>query len=102
MKLPDSVKIGPFAYPIELKEKVVGQNGEDLWGHWHSFPRQYIEIKDGVSAERQLSIFLHEALHGIDESWEVGLKEKQIRRLGIGLTAFLRDNCLLHPDLESD
>lgn len=97
MKLPDSVKIGPYTYAVQTEEKIKGDRNEDLYGHIIYGPQQ-IKIEGGLSDERTTAIFLHEVVHGIDEYMGIGLSEKQVRRLGAGLAAFLRDNNLLREE----
>jgi hypothetical protein len=55
-------------------EGVVRINGEAQWAH------------------ETMDTLLHEFIHAIDENMQIGLKEKQVARLGTGLLALLRDN----------
>ncbi|MCE5226660.1 MAG: hypothetical protein LLG05_12485 [Porphyromonadaceae bacterium] len=47
-----------------------------------------------VSDDAQGEAFIHEAIHHIDSKYSIGLKEKQVEKLGSGMYAFLRDNLL--------
>ncbi len=94
MKLPETVRIGPYDYAVQLEEKVLGDQNQELYGHIIYGPQQ-IKIQSGLSAERTAAIFFHEVLHGIDELLSIGLSEKQVARLAPALLTFLRDNKLL-------
>lgn len=97
MKLPERVRIGPYDYAVQLEDKVLGDQNQDLYGRIRYGPQQ-INLERGLSAERTLAVFLHEVLHGVDEYMSIGLTEKQVTRLGVGLATFLRDNNLLRED----
>ena len=94
MKIPSSVRIGPYEYAVQFQDKVLGDQNEELYGHIIYGPQQ-IKIQGGLSAERTAAIFLHEVLHGLDEVANLGLSEKQVTRLAPALLTFLRDNNLL-------
>lgn len=97
MKLPETVRIGPYDYAVQVEDKPLGDRNEALYGHIIYGP-QVVKIQGGLSMERTLAILLHEAIHGIDEYMRIGLSEKQTTRLATGMTAFLRDNHLLRED----
>lgn len=92
MKLPKNLKIGPYNYKV-LHKKKVEDRGVSLYGHILYGP-QTIEVESGLSRERTLAIFMHEAVHGLDEAWCIGLSEKQVKKLGVGLAQVMLDNDL--------
>ena len=49
------------------------------------------------SEDQQKCTFIHECLHGIDDVFEIGLDEEQVRKTAKGIYTFMRDN----PDLFS-
>ncbi|ERN54316.1 hypothetical protein [Alkalihalophilus marmarensis] len=51
-----------------------------------------ISIDKTRSKKEQGEIFLHELIHSIDEYFSIGLKEKQVKLLGHGLSMAFRDN----------
>lgn len=97
MKLPEAVRIGPYSYAVSVEEKVLGDRNEELYGHILYGP-QKIVIQSGLSEERTLAVFVHEVLHGVSEYMGVGLSEKQVGRLAVGLVTLLRDNNLLREE----
>ncbi len=97
MKIPNSVKIGPYTYTVELHDKVLDDHNEELYGHIIYGPQQ-IKIQSGLSTERTAAIFFHESLYGLDEVVSIGLSEKQVERLAPALLSFLLDNHLLRDD----
>lgn len=100
MKLPETVRIGPYDYVVQLEEKVLGDRNQELYGHILYGPQKVV-IQSGLTDARTLAILVHEVLHGISEYLEIGLSEKQVIRLTAGLTVFIRDNGLL-PKEDSD
>jgi hypothetical protein len=96
LKIPDSVKIGPFTYTVKWHKKIV-DNGEDCWGTI-KYGAGLINLERGLPEARALTVFFHECIHGLDDLAQIGLSEKQILRLAPALTAFLVDNGLLRDD----
>lgn len=97
MKMPESVKVGPYTYAIERHEKVLNESNEALYGDI-AFGPQVIRIRSELSGDRAATILFHEALHGISELVYADLSEKQVLRIVPALYAFLRDNHLLRED----
>ena len=46
----------------------------------------------GVSVEQQEATLCHEMLHGLDDMYSIGLKEKQVEKLGHALYMLILDN----------
>lgn len=44
------------------------------------------------SDKQKEATFLHEIIHGLDEMYCIGLKEKQVEKLGTALYILLQDN----------
>lgn len=99
MKIPASVKVGPFTYRIERVDDLRSASDakQKLCGQVH-FGEDRIEIRTAMAPEREAETLLHEAIHAIDEYMGTNLTEKQTARLSIGLMAFLRDNHLLREE----
>ncbi len=49
-------------------------------------------LRADVLEEQQRATLCHEMLHGLDEMYSIGLKEKQIEKLGNALYMLIRDN----------
>lgn len=94
MQLPEQVKIGPHIYKVETQAQIRGDKNEELWGQIRH-TEAVIAIQTNLPPERMLAVFLHEAVHGIDEYMHLDLSEEQVIRLGSGLAALLLDNNML-------
>jgi hypothetical protein len=99
VKMPESVKVGPFPYRIERVK--------DLRAEWNRNQRCYgtvdheshvIRVDEDNQPDRAEATFWHESLHAIDATLTIGLSEKQTTRLAVGLLMFLRDNHLLREE----
>lgn len=90
MILPETVKIGPYTFKV-IAHDDLKDDGTKCWGTI-KYADGNINIETGHSDEHTRVTLLHEVLHGIDHAGEIGLKEKQIRRLAPALVAFLMDN----------
>lgn len=53
---------------------------------------QKMSILEGLSADKERSVVLHEIIHGIDDILDLGLSEEQVNGLENGLFAVMRDN----------
>jgi flagellar assembly factor FliW len=51
-----------------------------------------IDLKEGMQFEKGQEVLLHEVLHAISDLMEIGLKEKQVSTLAVGVYQFLKDN----------
>jgi hypothetical protein len=86
--LKKTLRIIGKRYRLLVVEKV---DEEDSYGE-HSYAKQEIRLRDEQSFEPARDTLLHEALHGVDEQMSIGLSEKQVRMLGSGVLALMRDN----------
>jgi hypothetical protein len=99
MKLPASLRVGPYSYAVEVKPDLRDpKDNRELYGRYETSPSPTIQLRAGEPEARQWAILLHEAIHTIDEYMVIGLSEKQTTRLGTGLAAFLLDNGLVKED----
>ena len=99
MKIPKLVKISGHNIVVEVKEHVVDGNQEACSGMAYLL-QDRIEVAEKwngvkVSEDAKGEAFIHEAIHHIDSKYSIGLKEKQVEKLGSGMYAFLRDNSLV-------
>ena len=95
MKIPNKIKVAGHLYRIKYddkrlsKENIVAEVNHDkneiaLCEYYHTTKRAKSEIEESL---------LHEILHIIDTNYnDHSLKEKQVKRLAIGLHQVLKDN----------
>lgn len=90
MQIPEKVKILYKEYTVEEQENL--HDGElDLYGQIHYLPQKILLNVDS-SDEQKKATLIHEIIHGLDEMYCMGLKEKQIEKLGNALYMLQRDN----------
>ena len=53
----------------------------------HSVRFQFV-----YTEEQKKATLIHELIHGLDEAYIIGLKEKQVEKLGNALYMLIRDN----------
>jgi hypothetical protein len=98
MNIPDKIRISGHDILVEQKEYVLDGNQEACSGMAYLLQdRIEVALKwNGVqvSEDARGEAFIHEAIHHIDDKYYIGLKENQVKKLGSGIYAFLRDNLL--------
>lgn len=98
MKIPESIKVGPFSFAVKYEEDPRNDNDSKLMGQC-DYGKQVIKINTNLGhPDAQYTVFLHELLHAIDWTMQAGLKEKQIDRMATGLAMVLKDNNLLREE----
>lgn len=95
MRIPESVKIGPFTYTVEWVDDLTddADRNRKLYGQCH-YGQQKIRLSKAVNPDSNTATFLHELMHAIDFVMQIGLKEKQVDRIATGLAMVLLDNNL--------
>lgn len=93
MNIPESVKILYKKYNIEIVDNLHDESN-DLYGQIE-YIQQEIRLNSGSSEEQQKATLIHEVIHGLDEMYNIGLKEKQVEKLGNAFYMLIRDN----PDM---
>lgn len=95
MKLPPTVKIGPYSGKVTRREKLV-VDGDECFG---SSDLNSLEIEIATSEEfaseaLEASTFLHEALHLLLHVHKINVPDEEdtVGRLEITLLQFLKDN----------
>jgi hypothetical protein len=96
LSFPNKVKIGPYYFEVDWSASDVRnpKSGQKLWG-FIGYEKQQILIQDNLPRDRQLCVFFHEVLHGIDDLVHTKLTEPQITRLAPAIVAFLVENKLM-------
>lgn len=98
-RLPESVKIGPFVYKIEVNGV---PDGDHNWGECDNINRVLRLGELAKFRPRQLAItFFHELIHGVEACWEIDLTEEQVTRLTNGLTDVLQQLGFYPQELNS-
>ena len=90
MVIPDMIKILYKEYVIEQQENL-HDSGGDLYGQIQYLPEK-IFLNAASSEEQKKATLIHELIHGIDEMYNIGLKEKQVERLGNAFYMLIKDN----------
>ncbi len=90
MNIPEQVKILYKNYRIEKREEL-HDGAEELYGQIQ-YLEEKILLRENVSEERQEATLCHEMLHGLDDMYSIGLKEKQVEKLGNALYMLILDN----------
>lgn len=88
--ITEKIKILYKEYSVEYQENLHDGAGE-LYGQIHYLPEKIL-LNPAASDEQQEATLIHEVLHGIDELYGIGLKEKQVEKLGNALYMLIKDN----------
>lgn len=91
MILPEHVNILYKKYAIGTENHMRDDNGAELYGQIN-YLEQTITLSNASSLEQKKATLIHEIVHGIDELYGIGLKEKQVEKLGNALYVLIRDN----------
>lgn len=83
-----TIKIAGVTYPIDYTTKMDIENAIA----YIDFNKQIIKIDANYPIEMQKSALLHEVIHGVSYSYNVGLSEDEVEKLARGLYATFKDN----------
>lgn len=91
-KFPTRALIGPVAWQIEERDL----RDRKVYGSCSSIAKHYIHV-DTINPRQDVEIelidtLLHELLHAMDDTWRIGLSEKQVSLLAEALEHFLPRN----------
>lgn len=100
MKIPDSVKILYKEYKIVQQENL-HSDGDDLYGQTQ-YQSEKIILNAESTEEQKKATLIHELLHGLDELYYIGLKEKQVGKLGNAIYMMVKDNPRLFEEGQLD
>lgn len=89
-----TVKVGPDQYDVYDVPDLHNATGGKLDGQ-AKYPEGEILLEASQKPRRRRSTLFHECLHVVSWQYEIGLSEKQVRRLETGLLNLIDDN----PDL---
>ena len=91
MIIPDTVKIQFKKYTVCRDNNMRNDKGDLLYGQIDHI-EQLITLNEDAGIEQQKATLMHEMVHGLDELYGIGLKEKQVEKLGTALYMLVRDN----------
>lgn len=92
MVIPEKIKVGGYEYPVRFIKNMGVDRGE--YGSInHSVG--FIEIDDSITGQTKESTFIHEALHALDNVYDIGLNEHQVAQMEAAIYAFLKDNPII-------
>lgn len=90
MQLPKKINILYKEYEVDMQENL-HDGGEELYGQIH-YLLEKIFLNPASSEEQQKATLIHEVIHGLDDMYNIGLKEKQVEKLGNAIYVFVKDN----------
>lgn len=85
-----TLKVGPERYSVYLRDSVY-DGSQNLMGRV-SYRRSEIEVSKEYEPRKQRNTLWHEAIHAVSDTYHIGLTEKQVRILEVGLLALIDDN----------
>ena len=85
VRLHSHLKIGPVDVPVFEVPSL------DLHGFTADTPVPYIAVRNMDSTQGFWTL-LHEAIHMISDQLHLGLKEREVRALDVGISSLIRDN----------
>lgn len=94
MKNGDVIKIGPYDYELSFEEHLRDGEGNELYGHIN-YQEEKIEILSETTVNRKQNAFLHEIIHGIEETYCLDLIEEDVDILATTLIQVFKDNGML-------
>lgn len=97
MRLPRTLKIGPYRYTVSVEKDPRNDHDQQLNGHI-LYDDLRIVMRASMPPERMAATLLHEVVHGLSELGQINLEEEQVHQLGGPLAAFLLDNGYLGAD----
>ena len=90
MVISEKVKILYKEYAVEQKQNL-HEGAAELYGQI-DYLAEKIYLNPASSKEQQKATLLHELIHGLDEVYDIRLKEGQVEKLGNALYMMIRDN----------
>jgi predicted Zn-dependent protease with MMP-like domain len=94
MKIPETVKVGPFTYKVSLVD-IVNRDRPELIGEVAHCINKEIRLQKDLDQDKMESVFIHELLHCVDVFMHLGLSEEQVERLEGAVYMVLKQNDLL-------
>ena len=90
MNIPEKIRVLHQTYQISEVDNL-HDGADDLYGQVR-YLEERILLNSGASGEAKKAALIHETIHVIDEMFQIGLEEKQVEQLGVGIYNLIRDN----------
>jgi len=84
------LKICGFDFDVMYKKLVV-EKGDSCLGLCRSDENK-IEIKAGITPQRENEVILHESIHAISDIMNLDLDENTVNTLGVLIINYIKDN----------
>jgi hypothetical protein len=84
------LRICGFDFDVVYKESVI-ENGNSCLGCCKS-DANIIEMKGGITPQRENEVILHESIHAISDIMNLDLNENSVNTLGVMLINFIAQN----------
>jgi len=95
LKIPKKVNISGIIYDVIVEKFQHNRLTEDkFWGRIEQDECK-IYLNGNLNKQTLDQVFFHEILHGIENNYQIKIKDADIDRVAHGITAFLKDNNLL-------
>ena len=95
MRVPHKIKLGGYEIKCHSKKKLLGANGEELWGEYDK-EKNTVWLQAGMPKQRKKEVFFHELLHAIDDIYALRLGERKVGLLAVTIIDLIKTN---HIDL---
>ncbi len=90
MKLNKQLVIGDSIWKV-IRKRTILHYGHEVWGLCDP-STQTILIKSGLSPRDTLDTIIHEALHALDDEYDIRMPHSMVHKLDSRLAQFLIDN----------
>ena len=90
MNIPKKIKALHLEYEV-VEDRNIHEGNTELFGQVQ-YIQQRILLNEETSYPRKCETLIHEAIHALDDVYNIGLEEKQVEQLGVALYNFLEDN----------
>ena len=90
MNIPEKIRVLHQTYRVSEVDNL-HDRADDLYGQVQ-YLEERILLNSGASGESKKAALMHETIHVIDEMFQIGLEEKQVEQLGVGIYNLIRDN----------
>ena len=90
MTIPENVKVLYKNYKV-IEQENIHDGASDLYGQVLYFSEEILINKDASDPIKKASL-IHEIIHALDEMYCIGLKEKQVEKLGNAIYMVIEDN----------
>jgi sensor histidine kinase YesM len=91
VRIPEKVRVGYIDFKVIMQNQEVTCDNVVVYGKISNSDGEIV-ICDIYNEDQKKATFLHECIHGMSDCNDIGLSEKQIKKLGIAFYEFIKDN----------